>query len=105
MEKYLDVTVVEDADPCKSPTDGAATSEDVTINSIDFLKETGTGVATGNIYDWVAYSTTKDNACISMTFVLHSADLGSYSTPPSPFDRVAESEVFDTVMSTFSLGQ
>jgi hypothetical protein len=104
VEKYVDVTVVEDASPCKTPTDGAATSEDVTINSIDFLKETGTGVATGNIYDWVAYSTTKENACISLTFVLHSTDLGSYSTPPAPFDRAAESKVFDTIMTTFSLG-
>lgn len=105
VEKYLDVTVVEDANPCKSPTDGATTSDDVTINGIDFLKETGTGVATGNIYDWVAYSTTKDNACISMSFVLHSADLGSYPTPPSPFDRAAEAAVFDTIMTTFSLVQ
>jgi hypothetical protein len=104
VEKYVDVTVVEDTSPCKTPTDGAATSEDVTINSIDFLKETGTGVATGNIYDWVAYSTTKENACISLTFVLHSTDLGSYSTPPAPFDRAAESKVFDTIMTTFSLG-
>ena len=104
VEKYVDVTVVEDADPCQSPTGGAATSEDVTINSISFLKETGSGVATGNIYDWVAYSTTKDNACISLTFVLHSAALENYTTPPTPFDRVAESKVFDTIMGTFSLG-
>lgn len=105
VEKYLDVTVVEDADPCQSPTDNAATSENVTLNSINFLKETGTGIATGNIYDWVGYSTTKDNACISMTFVLHSADLGNYTTPPSPFNRAAESAVFDTIMTTFALVQ
>jgi len=103
VEKYLDVTVVEDADPCQSPTGNAATSENVTINSIDFLKETGTGVATGNIYDWLAYSTTKDNACISMTFVLHSGALENYATPPTPFDRAAESAVFDTIMTTFAL--
>lgn len=103
VEKYVDVTVVENADPCKTPTEGVATSEDVTINSIAFLKETGSGVATGNIYDWVAYSTSKDNACISLTFVLHSAALENYTTPPSPFDRAAESAVFDTVMTTFAL--
>ena len=105
VEKFLDITVVENADPCKTPTNGVATSENVSLNSISFLKETGSGVAAGNIYDWVAYSTTKDNACISLTFVLHSADLGSYATPPAPFDRMAESKVFDTVMTTFSLGQ
>lgn len=105
VEKYIDVTAVENVDPCKTPASGAATSENVTINSIAFLKETGSGVATGNIYDWVAYSTTKDNACVSLTFVLHSGDLGNYTTPPSPFNRAAESAVFDTIMSTFSLGQ
>jgi len=105
VEKYLDVTVVEDADPCQTPIGDAATSENVTINNISFLKETGTGVATGNIYDWVAYSTTNDNACISMTFVLHSTDLGSYTTPPTPFDRTAESKVFDAILSTFALVQ
>lgn len=105
VEKYVDVTVIEDADPCQTPTSGAATSEDVTINSIAFLKETGSGVATGNIYDWVAYSTTKSNACVSLTFVLHSAALENYATPPSPFNRVAESKVFDTIMTTFSLGE
>lgn len=106
VEKYIDVTVVEDADPCKSPTsDGATTSEDVTINSIPFLKETGTDAATGNIYDWVAYSTSKDNACISLTFVLHSGELGNYSTPPAEFDKTAESAVFDKIIDTFSVVQ
>ncbi len=105
VEKYIDLTVIEGANPCKTPASGVATSQNVTINGIAFLKETGSGVATGNIYDWVAYSTTKGNACVSLSFVLHSADLGSYTTPPAPFDRVAESAVFDTIMTTFSLGQ
>ena len=105
IEKYIDVIVVENANPCKTPTPGVATSQNVTINGIAFLKETGSGVATGNIYDWVAYSASKDNACTSLTFVLHSGALGNYTTPPAAFDRVAESAVFDTIMSTFAYGQ
>ena len=105
VEKYLDVTVAENADPCKTPANGVSTSENVSINGFSFLKETGTGVAAGNIYDWVAYSTTDDNACISLTFVLHSAALDNYATPPAPFNRAAESAVFDTIINTFSLGQ
>jgi hypothetical protein len=105
-EKYVDVTVVEGANPCKSPDGGgtATTSENVTINSIPFLKETGSDAAAGNIYDWVAYSTVKadaNNACISMTFVLHSTNPGNYQTPPPEFDKPSESAVFDLIIDTF----
>jgi Ig-like domain from next to BRCA1 gene len=103
VEKYIDVTAVEGANPCQSPTGNPATSDNVTINGRSFLKETGTGVATGNTFDWVAYSLTNNNACVSLTFVLHSADLGNYTTPPAQFDKTAESAVFDTIINTFSL--
>ena len=103
IEKYIDVTAVEGANPCQSPTGNPTTSGNVTINGRTFLKETGTGVATGNTYDWTAYSLTNNNACISLTFVLHSADLGNYTTPPAEFDKTAESAVFDTIMNTFTL--
>lgn len=105
IEKYIDVTAVEGANPCQAPTGNPDTSGNVTINGRNFLKETGTGVATGNIYDWVAYSLTNNNACISLTFVLHSGELGNYPTPPAEFDKAAESAVFDTIMNTFTLGQ
>jgi hypothetical protein len=105
IEKYIDVTAVEGANPCQSPTGNPATSGNVTINGRTFLKETGTGVATGNIFDWVAYSLTNNNACISLTFVLHSGELGNYTTPPAEFNKAAESAVFDTIMDTFTLVQ
>ena len=100
-EKYAEVNVIENADPCKSLNPGATTSEDVTINNIPFLKESGSDAGAGNIYDWVSYSTTKDNACINLSFVLHSTNPGNYPTPPPEFDKEAESAVFDTIMSTF----
>jgi hypothetical protein len=105
IEKYIDVTAVEGADPCDSPAGNPATSGNVTINGRTFLKETGTGVATGNIFDWVAYSLTNNNACVSLTFVLHSGELGNYTTPPAEFNKAAESAVFDTIMDTFTLVQ
>ncbi len=105
IEKYIDVTAVEGANPCDSPAGNPATSGNVTINGRTFLKETGTGVATGNIFDWVAYSLTNNNACVSLTFVLHSGELGNYTTPPAEFNKAAESAVFDTIMDTFTLVQ
>lgn len=104
VEKYVEVNVVENATTCKSPASGGttATSQNVTINGIQFLQETGTGAAAGNQYDWNAYSTTQGVACISITFILHSANPGNFTTPPVVFDPAAESAVFTTIMSTFA---
>lgn len=105
LEKFLDISVVENASPCKTPTSGATSSETVTINSISFLKESGVTAAAGNTYDFVAYSTAKDNACISLTFTLHSSDQAGVTTPLPTYDKTAESAVFSTIMSTFAFGQ
>ncbi|MBI3738817.1 MAG: hypothetical protein HY258_07205 [Chloroflexi bacterium] len=102
-EKWVDVSVVEGATVCKSPNSSPmATSENVTINGITFLKETGQEGAVGNIYDWIAYSTTKGNACISLTLVMHSMQPGNYPTPPPVYDKTVESAIFSTIMSTYA---
>jgi hypothetical protein len=102
-EKYVDVSVVEGASTCKSPDIGGepATTENVTINGIQFFKEVGNGVGAGNIYDFVAYSTQANNNCVSLTFILHSTNPGNYPTPPPEFDKAAESAVFDLIINTF----
>ncbi len=103
QEKYIDVSVVEGAATCKSPSSSPmATSENVTINGIAFLKETGQEGAAGNIYDWIGYSTTKGSACISLTLVLHSTNPDNYVTPPPVYDKTAESAVFPAIMSTYA---
>ena len=102
-EKYLDLSILEGAATCKSPDIGGqpTTSETVTINGIQFLKETGDGAAAGNRYDYVAYSTTANSNCVSLTFVLHSLNPGNFPTPPPEFDQAAESAVFDLIINTF----
>ena len=102
VEKYLDVRVIEGANPCKSPNSGqVSSSTNETINGIQFLKEHGSDGAMGNIYDWTGYSTVKGSACISLNFVLHSTNPGVYPTPPALFDPAAESSVFPVIMSTY----
>ncbi len=103
-EKYIGVAVRENVNPCVSPlVDGASGSpENVTINNIQFTRQTGQGVATGNIYDWVSYATVRNNACISLAFILHSVNPGVYTTPPPVFDKNAESAVFETIMNSFN---
>ncbi len=103
LEKRLEINVTPDATGCKEATyEGAAsTPQDVTVAGIQFTKETGQGIAAGNIYDWTAYSTVKSSTCITITFVLHSASAGVYGTEPAPFNRATEAQIFDEILSTF----
>jgi murein DD-endopeptidase MepM/ murein hydrolase activator NlpD len=104
-EKYLQMTVIENANPCQSPLSATSPpgspTETVVINGISFLKQVGGDAGAGHLHEWVGYSTLKNNACISMDFVLHSLNPGNYATPPPVFDKVAESAVFGQIVSTF----
>ncbi|HEU0294196.1 MAG TPA: peptidoglycan DD-metalloendopeptidase family protein [Anaerolineales bacterium] len=104
-EKYLEVAVVENANPCRSPVAASSmvdSSETVTINGISFLKEIGGDAGAGNFYQFVAYSTLRDNVCVSLSFVLHSLNPGNFATPPVVFDYAAESAVFGQIVATYS---
>lgn len=102
QEKYILVSATEGKDPCvTTDMEGGMAIETVTINGNTFSKQTGKGAAAGNQYDWTSYATTRNNACIQITFVLHSTNPGNYSTPPAVYDTAAESAVIDTVINTY----
>jgi hypothetical protein len=111
VEKYLDVSVVENAAAsCTSPltqgyAPGSFQSQQVTINGVNFINESGQNAGAGNIYNWVAYSTVKGTNCISLNFVLHSTNPGNYSTPPPTFNMLTESSVFSNIVSSFAFTQ
>ena len=103
-EKYLRVVTAENVNPCQSPLATESlleTSETVLINDVSFLKQTGQDGTAGHINKWVAYSTFRDNVCVSLDFVTRSANPGVYSTPPPLYDEAAESAVFEQMVSTF----
>jgi hypothetical protein len=105
QEKYLEVTVREDLTTCRSPLASSSiveTSESLFINGIIFLRETGGDAGVGHLHQWVAYSTTRDNDCVSLDFVLHSLNPGNYATPPLVFDFDAESVVFGQIAGTYT---
>lgn len=104
-DKYLEVVVVEDLDNCRSPLASSSmleSSEFVEINGLTFLKQSGGDGGAGHLYQWVAYSTRRDNACVSLDFILHSLNPGNFPTPPPVFDYAAESAVFEQIVSTFA---
>jgi len=109
LNKAMEINVTENAVLCRETTylsgGGASSAQNVIVNGTNFLKESGSGIAAGNIYDWTSYSTTRGVNCINLTFVLHSADGGVYFTEPAPFDETVESEVFDGLLNTFKFDQ
>ena len=74
----------------------------VTINGISFLKQTGGDATAGHVNTWTAYSTVRDNVCVSLDFVLRAANLGNFPTPPSAFDEAAETAVFGQIVATYT---
>ncbi len=103
-EKYLEVVVEEGVDPCQSPLASQPmlqTPETITINGISFLKQTGEDGGAGHLHQWIAYSTSMNNACVSLDFILHSLNPGNFETPPPVFDYDLEAAVFGQIVSTF----
>ena len=103
-EKIFDIFIREDLQTCRSIIASSSmlvTSETVTINNTTFLKEVGEDGAAGSLYQWVAYSTLKNNACISFEMRLHSISPGVYETPPPIFDYAAETSIIQNMLATF----
>jgi heat shock protein HslJ len=105
-EKYLDISVVENAESCTSPLaeghdPATVPTEMVVIGDYTFTRQTGQGAAAGNRYDWTAYLIEQDERCVSMDFVLHSFTPELQATPPPEYDQEAESEIFEEIVATF----
>jgi heat shock protein HslJ len=106
-EKYLDIAVRQNPGTCSSPlaegyAPGSITAEPVQFNGLEFTKETGQDAGAGNVYNWVAYSISREGLCVSMSFVLHSHPPELEPTPPPEYDVVAESQVFEEIVETFA---
>lgn len=103
ISKYILIKVVEGLNPCRfTDMAGGGTPENVTINNIAFTRQSGEEAAAGSRFNWTAYTTTINSACISLTFILHSLNRDNYATPPPPFDMAKETEVIGMTMSTYS---
>jgi hypothetical protein len=106
-DKYMEVIVAENANPCQSPFAAGWSvpppSETVALNGLTFFKQTGEDATAGHTNKWVAYSTTRDNVCVSLGFVLRAANPGMFfPTPPPLYDEALESAVFEQIASTFT---
>lgn len=105
-EKYAEISVRLNQAACASPlAEGyvpeAVAAENLEINGLNFVKQSGSDAGAGNYYNWTAYSTARGNRCVSFGFVLHSTNRYNYPTPPPEFNMDAETAVFGQTMDTF----
>jgi hypothetical protein len=105
-EKYVEITIRLNEETCSSPlAEGyvpeAVNTEQLVINGLNFVKQSGSDAGAGNYYNWIAYSTGHAGMCVSFGFVLHSTNRYNYPTPPPEFDMEAETAVLGQMMDTF----
>ncbi len=107
VEKYVEVFCGVDSRSCAAarPFPAARDKTSIEINGVVYGVERGEDVAAGNLYEWTRYSTARDGRCLSVTFVLHSGQLGAYSEPVSSYDREEESTVFDAMARSLRFGK
>jgi hypothetical protein len=105
-EEYLQIDIQEGPTQCQSPiasgySPDALEQAQVEVGGNSFQRESGSEGAAGNFYDWIAYSTTRGDICLSLTFVLHSLDPYNFETPLAEFDLQSESQSFNKIVATF----
>ncbi len=102
LDKYLNVSVAEGVSPCVAPGSNPNVAPTTAMfNGIPWLKQTWVEGATSHMGSWTAYSYAKDNACISLSFLLWSVSNGPLPTPLPEYDPAAESVVFTQIMSSY----
>jgi hypothetical protein len=99
-EKFLDIGCYANTTSCAFSSPQFTTSTQ-TFNGIDFTFQDGGEAGAGNIYITKDYTTTHGDACIRLTFVLHSTNALHYDPPKQEYDETAESQIFGEIMSSF----
>lgn len=105
-EKYVQIDVQENLQECSGPLSQGSPPDVLqegqeTINGVSFQTTSASEGAAGNFYEWTSYSATRDGACISISFILHTTNPLNYPTPLPEFDKSSEAGVFAEIMSTF----
>lgn len=106
LEKYLLISITEELETCSGPLalgfqPGDDPPESVTLAGVPFDREQGSGVATGNLYEWTIYATDRGDTCISFGLILHSFSPGVMENPPPEFDHAAETAVLEPIVESF----
>ena len=75
--------------------------DEVTINTVNFTKSQGGGVAAGNIYEQIYYRTLYNGTCYEITYFIHYGNIGAYAPDTvKEFDRTTLLQKFDQTLST-----
>lgn len=91
--------------PCAGPNYYSKINT-VVIGGIQFAVGGGGEGAAGHGYNYTDYTTEKNNACVTMSFIISSFNdlqMPTYSggKPYTPYDYSKESPIFDQIIATF----
>lgn len=101
QDKSLYITAYENVNTCMGAFPLPQSSDNVTINGIPFLKQTGQDSGAGHLFRWISYSTPRNNVCVSLNFILDFLNPGTPATPPAVYDEAAESAIFEQIVATY----
>lgn len=101
QDKSLSVSAYENVNTCTGGFPLPQSSQNVMINGISFLKQTGQDRGTTYLYRWTSYSTARNNVCVSLNFTLYSLNPGQPATPPAIYDEAAESAIFEQIVASY----
>jgi hypothetical protein len=105
-QKWVDIYARVSPLSCISPRNdgispGSFSPETQWISGLRYTVEHAEEGAAGHLYRWWAYSTARDDVCVTMTGTLDSGNPMVYSTPPPDYDIPAETATIEAVVATF----
>jgi len=105
-EKFLIIATGanETSGNCRPPMFRIAETENVNINGINYVKESGSDGGMSQLWESIRYVTGYPNysgsVCVSFTFTLHSTNRDVLEPPPALYNKEEESKVFDEIMES-----
>jgi hypothetical protein len=112
VEERVSVSGVQGEPECTSPlaegwAPGDLSPQTVEVNGITFLRQTHSGVAAGTSSVWVAYSTQRDQRCVSLGYELRTFDPANldptrFPSPPATVDVGERIRGFEAMVATFA---
>jgi hypothetical protein len=103
LEKYLEVNVYTGLEKCESQLLPVVHSSEGlrNIGGEDWLIQETDSASAGPAMGVTSYATGSGEICVVLDFVLLAANADKYDPTPRPFNRDAETGIFEPIVETF----
>jgi len=112
LEEIISISGIRGGPECTSPlaegwAPGDLSPETVEVDGVPFLRQTHSGVAAGTSSLWTAYTTQRDQRCVSLGYELRTFDPANldptrFPTPPATVDWRERGQGFEAIVAAFT---